>query len=158
MKIFTVGYEGCEIDEFVAALKKSGVDCVADVRKNSRSRKKGFSKTGLSEKLEAKGIDYVHFPSLGVPAEWRKRAKKKLITREQMFKDYTTKILPKHKAKMDEVLALAKTQKVALLCYEADPLDCHRHYLAQALKRKNKTLKVTDLHVQPKEPRLLRVS
>lgn len=159
MKLFTVGYEGQSIEDFVAFLKQSGVRQIADVRKNPVSRKKGFSKNRLAEALAKAGIAYAHFPGLGVPREWRNRAKDKTITREKMFRDYEKKILPLETDALKEVAHLAKEKPTALLCFEADAHDCHRHEVSEALKKKSRGLKVVDLAVEapepdPKSPRL----
>jgi len=49
--IVSIGYEGRSLDEFVQALKGHRVDVLIDVRLTPISRKKGFSKTALSEAL-----------------------------------------------------------------------------------------------------------
>ena len=46
--VFTVGYEGTDIDLFVRTLKAAGVERLADVRAVAASRKAGFSKTKLA--------------------------------------------------------------------------------------------------------------
>jgi uncharacterized protein (DUF488 family) len=56
--VYTIGYEGMDIDRFVATLRTIGVTLLADVRAVAVSRKKGFSKNGLRERLEAEGITY----------------------------------------------------------------------------------------------------
>ncbi len=75
MKIFTVGYEGQDIQDFVDFLAKNKITIIADVRKNPVSRKKGFSKNKLAESLATQKIGYMHLPNLGVPSAWRKKAK-----------------------------------------------------------------------------------
>ena len=63
-KIYTIGYEGKSIDEFIEELKNQGVKNLIDVRIRAGSRKKGFSKTALSEYLNNAGITYNHHLSL----------------------------------------------------------------------------------------------
>jgi len=157
MTLYTVGYEGCDIEDFVAFLKKNNISCIIDIRKNPVSRKKGFSKSRLSERLAEKKIDYVHFGSLGVPSAWRKEEKAHLITRRKMFSDYVRKVIPLHEKEILELIEVAKaTPRPALLCYEADASDCHRHFLAEKIN-KIKKVKITDLRVLPEEgPRLFR--
>jgi uncharacterized protein (DUF488 family) len=50
--VYTIGYEGTDIDRFVATLRTVGVTLLADVRAVAVSRKKGFSKNGLRERLD----------------------------------------------------------------------------------------------------------
>ena len=65
----SVGYEGRSVDELVDALVEAGVSVLVDVRENAISRKRGLSKRLLAEKLEARGITYVHEPTLGNPRD-----------------------------------------------------------------------------------------
>jgi uncharacterized protein (DUF488 family) len=134
MKVFTVGYEGYDIDDFVKYLKKRGVKLIADLRKNPISRKKGFSKNKLAENLRARNIDYRHLPGLGVPTHWRQQAKAEQITREKMFQDYVKQILPAAKVELKELKELASQGGLALLCYEKDYKDCHRYFVAKRLR------------------------
>ena len=45
--VFTIGYEGTDIERFIATLKIVDVKVLADVRAVALSRKKGFSKNAL---------------------------------------------------------------------------------------------------------------
>lgn len=49
--LWSAGYEGRDIDSFVASLLDSRIGVVADVRLTPISRKKGFSKTRLGQAL-----------------------------------------------------------------------------------------------------------
>ena len=73
--LYTLGYEGADIQLFIRTLLNAGVKVVADVRAVPLSRKKGFSKRGLSAQLASAGIEYVHFVDLGNPREGRDAAK-----------------------------------------------------------------------------------
>lgn len=76
MKLFTIGYEGVTMDEFIAALTVAGVERVINVRALPLSRRPGLSKTPLKGALAEAGIDYVHLRALGTPAEGRSAAKR----------------------------------------------------------------------------------
>jgi transcriptional regulator with XRE-family HTH domain len=65
--LWSAGYEGRDIDSFVALLVDSRIGVVADVRLTPISRKKGFSKTRLGEALAEAGIEYTHLRGLGNP-------------------------------------------------------------------------------------------
>ncbi len=75
MHIFTIGYEGATVAEFLAALQQAGIQRVIDVRALPLSRRPGFSKTPLSGALAEAGIEYVHLKALGTPAEGRAAAR-----------------------------------------------------------------------------------
>jgi uncharacterized protein (DUF488 family) len=138
MKIFTVGYEGQDIEMFCKKLKREKIDCIADLRKNPISRKKGFSKNKLAAHLKSYDIEYLHFKGLGVPTVWRNQAKQKLITRKKMFSDYKKRVIPKHLPDVEILRVLMRSHNLALLCYEADAKDCHRSYVSEKIKRLEK--------------------
>src|SRR5215217_2407043 len=73
--LFTIGYEGADVDRFLTTLKDSGVATLADVRAVALSRKRGYSKNALRTALEANGIDYRHFIQLGTPKSGREAAR-----------------------------------------------------------------------------------
>ncbi len=72
MILNTIGYQGAEVAPFIRTLKQAGVECLVDVRENTHSRKKGFSKTALASALDGQSIRYVHLRALGTPPEMRK--------------------------------------------------------------------------------------
>src|SRR3954451_24661698 len=74
--LFTIGYEGKTLDEFLGELRDAGVERVIDVRAVAASRRPGFSKTALGNALRENGIDYRHFRALGTPAAGREAARK----------------------------------------------------------------------------------
>lgn len=116
------------------------------------SRKRGFSKRLLGENLEKYSVEYFHFGGLGVPTEWRKKAKEEIITRKKMFRDYVKKVLPLHQEEISQIQKLMKSKNLALLCYEADAADCHRSFVAEEIsKREQKKLTVKDLIVTQKK-------
>jgi len=82
MKIFTIGYEGATVPEFVATLGSAGVQRVIDIRALPNSRRPGFSKTPLRNALAEADIDYVHLRALGTPAEGRAAAQQGAETDE----------------------------------------------------------------------------
>jgi uncharacterized protein (DUF488 family) len=69
----TIGYERASLPAFLATLKAAGVTLLLDVRELPISRRKGFSKTPLSQALSRIGIDYQHERALGAPRRVRHR-------------------------------------------------------------------------------------
>jgi uncharacterized protein (DUF488 family) len=130
--LFTIGYQGLEPDALVAALTQAGVSTVADVRAKPHSRKPGFSGRGLNERLEGEGIGYVGLKGLGSPEAARdlghagdvagmRRAYGGHLETAAAAEDYAA------------LKGLALDEDVCLLCFEADPNDCHRLVLAEKL-------------------------
>src|SRR4051794_37749713 len=75
MRIFTIGYEGTTVPDFIATLKCAGVERVIDVRALPLSRRPGFSKSPLKAALEQAGIEYLHLKALGTPPDGRAAAR-----------------------------------------------------------------------------------
>ncbi len=130
---YTIGYEGTDIDRFVATLKAVGVQVLADVRAVALSRKKGFSKKSLKARLESEGISYVHFVDLGDPKPGREAARE---GRYDKFRKVYSKHLKTGRAQnaLDELAVVVKHQVTCLLCFERDPTVCHRSIVGDKLK------------------------
>lgn len=134
MRIFTIGYEGATVAEFVAALHEAGVRRVIDVRALPLSRRPGFSKTPLSGALGEAGIDYVHLKALGTPADGRAAAR--AGRHSDLKRIYAGQLeLAEAIAQSAQMLAFAEEAPSALLCFERDPAACHRTLLLDAVAR-----------------------
>lgn len=132
MRIFTIGYEGATVGEFLAALQKAGVERVIDVRAVPNSRRPGFSKTPLRNALAEVGIGYVHLRALGTPAAGREAAR--AGRKSDLERIYAGQLeTPQAMAEGAMMLELAREKPSALLCYERDPACCHRTLLWQAI-------------------------
>lgn len=132
MKIFTIGYEGTTVPEFIAALRDAGVERVIDVRALPLSRRPGFSKTPLRGALEEAGIEYVHLKALGTPADGRSAAR--AGRHADMARIYAGQLeLPEAMAQSAQMLELAREKPSALLCMEREPAHCHRTLLLEAV-------------------------
>jgi uncharacterized protein (DUF488 family) len=132
MRIFTIGYEGATVAEFLAVLKKAGIERVIDVRAVPNSRRPGFSKNLLGNELAGEGIDYVHLRALGTPADGRAAARAGRT--EDLKRIYAGQLeLPEAIAQGAQMLELAREKPSALLCYERDPAGCHRTLLLSAV-------------------------
>src|SRR6478672_12155871 len=117
MRIFTIGYEGATVAEFLAALSQAGVERVIDVRALPLSRRPGFSKTPLSGALAEAGIEYVHLRALGTPAEGRNAAR--AGRHSDMARVYAGQLeLPEAMVQSGQMLELVAEKPSALLCFE----------------------------------------
>ena len=132
MRIFTIGYEGATMGEFLAALEEAGVQRVIDVRALPLSRRPGFSKSPLRAALEEAGIEYVHLKALGTPADGRAAAR--AGRHADLERIYASQLeLPEAIAQGAQMIELAKEKPSALLCFEREPADCHRTLLLEAV-------------------------
>jgi uncharacterized protein (DUF488 family) len=135
MTIFTIGYEGIDIDRFMALLREHGIETVVDIRELPLSRKQGFSKKTLANLLNLSGFEYTHLSQLGCPKPVRDRYKI-----DGNWKRYTEgfqEYLKTQDAAIAELSELATYSNCALLCYEADSNFCHRSMVANAVHKKS---------------------
>jgi len=132
--IYTIGYEGMIIEEFIKKLKNANIQQLIDVREIPLSRKNGFSKTILQEKLKEVGITYKHCSELGSPKRIRHQLHQDW-NYEAFFKEYKEIIKDEDvQQKIKDVEKDAKMKKTVLLCFEKDYTKCHRRLIAEELK------------------------
>ena len=92
MTIYTIGYEGIDVQQFFMLLKEHNIETVVDVRELPLSRKPGFSKKILATALKLSGLEYTHLADLGCPkpirdryradADWRSYKEEFLVCHE----------------------------------------------------------------------------
>jgi len=133
--INTIGYESANLDDFIMSASDAGIEILIDVRDRAQSRKKGFSKTALSEALNSVGIEYLHLRELGDPKEGREAARSGQWAK---FHKIYGEVLNSEKAQsaMELITNLSKTKSVCLLCYERDHKTCHRKCITDEIERR----------------------
>lgn len=131
--INTIGYEGSTIDDFISSVVHAKIEVLIDVRDRAQSRKKGFSKTALSEKLNSVGVVYLHLRSLGDPKAGREAARSGQW--EKFYKIYG-KVLSSESAQsaIELIVKLSNDKSVCLLCYERDHKTCHRKCITDEIE------------------------
>jgi len=132
-QVYTIGYEGKNIDEFIDELLENGVERLVDVRELPLSRKNGFSKNSLRKALADAGIEYKPFPELGSPKEIRDDLRSKLLSFGE-FAELYRKYL---QTRIDDIKALelyVSSKKSVLMCFEADWRCCHRSIISEFLE------------------------
>ena len=132
----TIGYEGRTLEGYLNALLGDSVTLLCDVRRNPLSRKYGFSKSTLQNACGRVGIHYEHLPELGIASAERRE----LVTQadyDALFAVYERDSLPNQGAALTKIREWIERdgQRVALTCFEAEPCQCHRHCVAEALER-----------------------
>lgn len=133
--LFTIGYEGRDIDLFLNILIQNYIDILVDVRKNPFSMNFNFTKNKLQGYLENSEIQYIHIPELGIEGEKRKD----LSTPgdyEKLFKDYERTTIKENPELLDNIVKLSQDHRVALMCFEADVNMCHRGIIARNIAQK----------------------
>ena len=132
--LFTIGYEGISLEEYLVRLLKKDVRVLVDVRNNPLSMKYGFSKSQLKRYCESLGIKYVHIPEVGIQSEQRQELNSQ-ADYDKLFAVYRKNNLTKTIDSQTQILNLLKENKrIALTCFEANICQCHRKHLAEAIE------------------------
>ena len=129
-KLFTIGYEGATLDDFMRVLKVAKIDVLLDVRELPISRRKGFSKTALGGALTEAGIRYRHEKQLGSPKTIRHRLRED-GNYSRFFREFNRHLI--EQLTLLEALTEELKGNVALMCYEKNHEKCHRRSVADAL-------------------------
>lgn len=142
--VYTIGHSDHPTAEFVGLLRRFEIALVVDVRSQPYSRwAHQFNRETLAHDLQSAGLAYQFMgdvlggrpadPGLYDPGEERPNYR-----RMAQAADY--------RAGIERLIELANNERVAVMCSEGDPFQCHRHLLiAQTLLARG----VRVLHVQP---------
>jgi uncharacterized protein (DUF488 family) len=135
-RVYTIGHSTHPLDEFVGMLRANGVERLVDIRTVPGSRHNPqFGEHELETSMPDAGIDYQRLAALGglrhtkvseptINGAWRNRS----------FRNYADYMqTPAFAAGIDELIALAERQTVAIMCAEAVPWRCHRSLVGDAL-------------------------
>jgi uncharacterized protein (DUF488 family) len=132
--LWTIGYEGRTLENYLNRLIQDGVTVLCDVRRNPLSRKYGFSKGTLRNACEGVGIRYEHLPELGIASEERRELHTQ-ADYDALFAVYERDSLPKQSKALEKIRGwIGAGERVALTCFEKRPNQCHRHCVAEALE------------------------
>lgn len=132
--LFTIGYEGISLEEYLSRLLKNDIKVLVDVRNNPQSMKYGFSKNQLIKFCENFGIKYIHFPEVGIQSEQRQELNVQ-TDYDNLFDSYKRKNLSKTKHTQITILnLLIEYKRIALTCFEANIHQCHRKHLAESIE------------------------
>jgi uncharacterized protein (DUF488 family) len=120
--LLSVGHSNLDLDHFLDLLQNAGVTAVADVRSSPYSgRLPHFNGPDLERSLRARGIAYVFLGHLlgGRPADPALYDEGRVDYERVRQTDFFAQGL-------DRLVKGTEHYTVAMLCSEADPLDCHR--------------------------------
>jgi uncharacterized protein (DUF488 family) len=134
MLVLTIGHSTRPIDMFVGLLVANGVTHLMDVRTIPKSRHNPqFNSDALAASLRDAGIAYTHAPGLGGLRRARPDSAN-AAWRNPSFRGYADYMqTPAFDEHLAEVIELAKSECIALMCAEAVPWRCHRSLIADAL-------------------------
>lgn len=123
--VLTIGHSNHALTQLVTLLRSKEVTAVADVRSQPFSRRHpDFNRDPLAEALAKQGIAYVFLGrELGARSQDPScyedgRVQYRRLGETELFK-----------AGLKRVIGAATVYRLALLCAEKEPLDCHRTLL-----------------------------
>jgi uncharacterized protein (DUF488 family) len=123
--IWTIGHSNHSARRFIDLLRGAGIECVADVRSTPLSRRNPqFSQKALAASLKDAGIEYWFLgDALGArpkdPDCWDDgKVSYARIAASAAFQEAIHALIDESHAK-----------RIALMCAEKEPLDCHRTIL-----------------------------
>lgn len=128
--MYSIGHSVHSIDTFIALLKETRVAAIADVRSTPYSRwRPQFNRDTLRNSLAEHGITYVFLGTElggrgtdGSARDEHGRIQYRYIAESAAFR-----------AGMRRVRAGSERMRLALMCAESEPLDCHRGILISRL-------------------------
>jgi len=121
MQIYTLGYSGRTQDEFLDILSEYEIKILVDIRKNPASKIEYFDKKHLETKLSSRKIIY-HFLGRELGNFY-----------EEGFEAYTK--TTDFKIALVSLKEIAIRDKTAIMCFEKNPYECHRRFIAQVLEK-----------------------
>jgi uncharacterized protein (DUF488 family) len=124
-RLYSIGHSNQSLEEFIGLLNVHSINCVIDVRSIPASKySPQFNQDGLKCYLKAHNIQYLHFGD-----EFGARRTDCLDENEQV--DFEKAVeTPLFKKGVERVMkGLEKGFRIAFMCSEADPLECHRFSL-----------------------------
>jgi uncharacterized protein (DUF488 family) len=123
--VFTIGHSNHPLEHFLGLLERHGIGAVCDVRSQPYSRRNPqFNRENLRQSLRERDIVYVFLGrELGARREDPAcyvdgRLQYELLARTELFR-----------SGIERVRDGAAKYRLALMCAEKDPLNCHRTVL-----------------------------
>ena len=119
--LYTVGHSNGTLEKLLSLIRLADVNCIIDVRSTPASAySPHFNKESLHRYLRANGVLYGHFGE-----EFGARRTDSIVGGQVNFeKAVTTEAFLRGVQRIDN--GLVKGFRIALMCSEAKPLDCHR--------------------------------
>jgi uncharacterized protein (DUF488 family) len=124
--LFTIGYSGRSIDDFIDLLKQHKITALCDVRTTPYSaRNQQFNQEPLKKALKSHNIEYVF---LGAELGARPRDLSCYVKGKAVYQKIANSTLFRNGLERIK-LGMQKNYALALMCAEKDPIKCHRSIL-----------------------------
>ncbi|MDG7000357.1 MAG: DUF488 domain-containing protein, partial [Nitrososphaerota archaeon] len=123
--LYTIGHSTLRVEDFIRLLRLHDITALADVRSQPYSRANPqFNREALQLSLQESGIKYVFLgPELGARSEDESCFDEGKVQYERLSKTAL------FQSGLERVKKGMQDYRIALMCAEKDPLDCHRTIL-----------------------------
>lgn len=124
-RVYTVGHSNHALEHFLGLLTGHDVELVVDVRSHPVSRFHHFDRARLEPSLAAAGIGYCFLGQAvgGRPPDPAFREPDGSVRYDALAAS------PAFREGVARIAEASASRRVALLCGEEDPRDCHRRFL-----------------------------
>ena len=125
MPLYTVGHSNHPFERLLELLRRHGIEAIADVRSMPASRRHPqFNRERLKAALAGAGVRYLFLgKELGARRTEPEAYDGDIASYERIAQ------LPAFRSGLEIVKENAAERRVALMCAEKEPLDCHRTLL-----------------------------
>lgn len=121
-RLYSIGHSSQTQDEFLALLTMHGINCIVDVRSVPASKyAPQFNQEVLKGFLKRNGVQYLHFGD-----EFGARRTDSFDKDGQVNFELAVKTPNFQQGVARLMKGIEKGYRIALMCSEADPLECHR--------------------------------
>jgi uncharacterized protein (DUF488 family) len=155
--LYTIGHGNRPLDEFTGLLRDFGIACLVDVRAFPGSRRHPhFGRAELERSLPDAGITYV-WEGAKLGGRRRPRADSPHVAlRNASFRAYADHMeTAQFHEGVGELLERAARERVAIMCAERLPWQCHRYMISDYVVAKGVEVRHIIDHSSPK-PHALR--
>lgn len=146
--VYAIGHSTRPLDKFCEILKAHQIALLADIRTIPKSRHNPqFNEDSLALELPKIGIQYRHLKELG---GLRRPSRDSINSgwENSSFRGYADYMQTQEFAlALEELIELARGQRVAVMCAEGNPFRCHRSLVADALTVRG----ITVLHISSRK-------
>ncbi len=148
MTIYTIGHSNRPLAKLIELLHAHEITLLVDIRTVPKSRfNPQFTRESLEQELPKENIRYQHMQELG---GFRKPSKNSINTawRTSGFRGYADYMQTNEfEEAIGKLTSLANSERVAIMCAEGNPHQCHRSLVSDALVARG----VTVLHITSRQ-------
>jgi uncharacterized protein (DUF488 family) len=133
LTVFTVGHSNHPLAKLVDLLRQHRIELLVDVRSSPTARyATHFNRNDIERALHAEGIEYRFLGNLmgGKPKRAEFYDDRGFVLYDRLAES------PEFQQGIDQVLEAGHSRRLALLCSEEDPTQCHRRLLIGRVLRK----------------------